>query len=459
MGTEILQTYGTLQHELEEAKNNLKGTDESLKRLIGRDPSELPPRISAKRPLPDDKNRPGIRIQSRIRNFAHENEAPAAKRRNNVSVFQRLSEKVIDDDDHFVQQKGMISKVIVTPKEVPSREEALEAQSRDEKFKARNKRMFGALLGTLQKFQQEETKLKQREQKRAVLEKKIEEHEIKEKEEVKKERQELFFNRRKKQAEIKMIELKMLRMREYATWEKSQKPRMNFITTKSKPHIQYMPRRMTDQTKKLLEDSQKDVEKLLEKKQQQIADELKHIEERMRRNFDYRNRTKDDKEVVQEDHHDNEDNNDREDHLNEVLAESQIALKKEKDEMEIKAANMEDDNNKEENNKEENDKEENNKEENDNDENDKRDKNEEESSQEEDKPEQKPVEGNEEENIKIDSEVLDNDNSVPCEETMDVSADAVKEFSQEMVSQSEIQEGSIPENNVQMELSETPPCE
>lgn len=59
-----------------------------------------------------------------------------------------------------MSQKGLISKVIVTPKEIPSREEALQAQNSDEKFKARNRRMFGSLLGTLQKFQQEETKLK-----------------------------------------------------------------------------------------------------------------------------------------------------------------------------------------------------------------------------------------------------------------------------------------------------------
>ncbi|KAJ8941916.1 hypothetical protein NQ318_013249 [Aromia moschata] len=192
MGTEILKSFGSLQSELEQAKNSLKGVDANIKRLIGRDPSELSARPNQKRIQPND-------------------EPPSKRRNSNVSVFKRLSERLVPDDDvHHGPQKQIISKVIVTPKEIPSREEALEAQNKDEKFKARNRRMFGALLGTLQKFQQEETKLKPREEKRKQLERKIEEHEIKEKEEIKKERQELFLSRKKKQTEIKIIELKMM---------------------------------------------------------------------------------------------------------------------------------------------------------------------------------------------------------------------------------------------------------
>lgn len=151
MGTEILN----LQHELEQAKSSLKNVDEHLKKLIGRDPSELPPRI-IKRTVPDDKSRPNTKTLGQGRGFTFENEEPPIKRRT-TSVFNRLSDKVPD-----ISQKGLISKVIVTPKEIPSREEALQAQNKDEKFRARNRRMFGALLGTLQKFQQEETKLKSR---------------------------------------------------------------------------------------------------------------------------------------------------------------------------------------------------------------------------------------------------------------------------------------------------------
>lgn len=150
-------------------------------------------------------------------------------------------------------------------------------------------------------------------EKRAQLEKKIEEHEIKEKEEIKKERQELFFNRKKKQAEIKMIELKMMRMKEYSAWEERQKPRMNFIQTKAKPHIHYLPRKMNDASKALLETCRTDIEKMIDKKRQEVFDELQHIEERMKKNFELR-KSKDTKEEPEchEENGGNEENGDLE---------------------------------------------------------------------------------------------------------------------------------------------------
>lgn len=162
MGTEILKSFGTLQSELEEAKVTLKGVDENIKRLIGRDPSEIVQRPGLKRGPPNDDNRSRQRIVTTTRNrtFNHENDEPPNKRRSAISVFKRLSDRPSHYEEVQHPQRQMISKVIVTPKEVPSRQEALAAQNSDEKFKARNRRMFGALLGTLQKFQQEETKLK-----------------------------------------------------------------------------------------------------------------------------------------------------------------------------------------------------------------------------------------------------------------------------------------------------------
>lgn len=174
MATEILKSFGTLQSELEQAKTSLKGVDENIKRLIGRDPSELitpGQRHPHKRPVVGNneeggnKHRWGLGGNRRV--FTHDNEEPPTKRRG--GVFNRLSDRVVservayhhdEDNGDFKGHRQMISKVIVTPKEVPSRQDALDAQSGDEKFKARNRRMFGALLGTLQKFQQEETKLK-----------------------------------------------------------------------------------------------------------------------------------------------------------------------------------------------------------------------------------------------------------------------------------------------------------
>lgn len=49
-------------------------------------------------------------------------------------------------------------------------------------------------------------------------------------------------------------------MKEYATWEERQKPLVNFITTKTKPQIQYLPRKLNEANKIALEVCKKDVE-------------------------------------------------------------------------------------------------------------------------------------------------------------------------------------------------------
>ncbi len=68
--------------------------------------------------------------------------------------------------------------------------------------------MFGNLLGTLQRFRQDETRVKDRENKKKEVEKKIEEKTLKEKEEARKQKRELFFDKKKKQHEIKILEVR-----------------------------------------------------------------------------------------------------------------------------------------------------------------------------------------------------------------------------------------------------------
>lgn len=61
----------------------------------------------------------------------------------------------------FISIFQLQSRVVSSGKE-KSREEVLAEQRSDKKGRDRNKRMFGALLGTLQRFKQEETKLKEK---------------------------------------------------------------------------------------------------------------------------------------------------------------------------------------------------------------------------------------------------------------------------------------------------------
>lgn len=141
-------------------------------------------------------------------------------------------------------------------KEVPRREDVVAAQS-DEQSRARNKRMFGSLLGTLNKFCQDESRLRGRVEKKAIIEKKVEEQELRERESSKLERRNLFVDRKKKLMEVRLLEIKMERMQDLSAWEDNQKKTREFIRTTAGPKIYFLPKVMNDQTSKLLQESQR----------------------------------------------------------------------------------------------------------------------------------------------------------------------------------------------------------
>lgn len=41
MGTDVLKSYDTLQQELDKAKSNLKGLNDNIRRIIGREPQDI----------------------------------------------------------------------------------------------------------------------------------------------------------------------------------------------------------------------------------------------------------------------------------------------------------------------------------------------------------------------------------------------------------------------------------
>lgn len=198
-------------------------------------------------------NQPDIRIRTR-------DSSPPPKRRlinfnsETKSVFSRLSGPPGRDEE----SKPKINSRVI--RELPTREEIVNAQGSDAASRARNRRMFGSLLGTLQKFCQEESRLKPKEEKKAKIEKKLEDQQLKERENMKKERQDLFLSRKRQQMEIKMLETKMMRMKELAMWEEAKKPLTNFIKTKAKPKIYYMPKVLDKKSEKKLADCRASLE-------------------------------------------------------------------------------------------------------------------------------------------------------------------------------------------------------
>lgn len=187
------------------------------------------------------------------------NNSPPVKRRfETKSVFSRLSGLQAREEEIKYDMKPKLNSRII--RELPTKEEIVEAQGSDPASRARHRRMFGSLLGTLQKFCQEESRLKQKEEKKAQIEKKLEEQQVQERKNMKKERESLYNNRKRQQLEIKMLETKMNLMKEFSTWEESKKPLMNFIRTKSKPRIHYLPKILDKKSQKRLDDCKRDIE-------------------------------------------------------------------------------------------------------------------------------------------------------------------------------------------------------
>ncbi|XP_001845004.2 pinin isoform X1 [Culex quinquefasciatus] len=290
MATDIIKGYSHLQQELNRARDNLKGLNENIRKIIGRDPSTTEQytggnssfgtysRNEPKKRGFESTRRPG---DQQDRRFSDGGGAPnAAKRRavgETISVFSRLSGPPSRDAEY--EKPRIHSRVI---KEQPTRQEIVAAQGSDEKSRARNRRIFGSLLGTLQKFTQEESKLKSKEEKKAQIEKKLEEQQKVERENMRKEKQCLFTDRKRQQLEIRAIETKMNKMKDLEAWEETKKPLANFIKTKTSPHIYFLPKKMDTKMEKKLKESQEEHKKMMDTKRQEVLESIASVEARFK---------------------------------------------------------------------------------------------------------------------------------------------------------------------------------
>lgn len=288
MATDIIKGYSHLQQELNKARDNLKGLNENIRKIIGRDPSTTEQYNSGNsfgtysRNDTRKRNSTGFEPNRRVeqdRRFLDGGQNPVKRRAvgETKSVFSRLSGPPNRDAEY--EKPRIHSRVI---KEQPTRQEIVAAQGSDEQSRARNRRIFGSLLGTLQKFSQEESKLKSKEEKKAQIEKKLEEQQKIERENMRKEKQCLFTGRKRQQIEIRAIETKMAKMKDLETWEESKKPLASFIKTKTKPHIYFLPKKMDIKMEKKLKECQEEHAAMMEQKRQEVMDSIASVEARFK---------------------------------------------------------------------------------------------------------------------------------------------------------------------------------
>ncbi|XP_017139809.1 pinin isoform X2 [Drosophila miranda] len=218
-----LSSVDDLEKKLILAKQSLIELNDNIRRFVGRVPKEL-----------------------RIEKYKHADEAK--KSDHNERSFKdkrRMFDSNYADgrfsvDESETRSPRINSRVI---RELPSRKEVVEAQGTDSESIARNRRMFGSLIGTLQKFCQEESRLKIKEDKKAEIEKKLERQELQERAMLRKERETLFLNKKRKQFEVRALEYKMARLKDFKSWESSITYQKHQIRTKTKPRSHTFPYR------------------------------------------------------------------------------------------------------------------------------------------------------------------------------------------------------------------------
>ncbi|AWP16805.1 putative pinin [Scophthalmus maximus] len=291
----------SLQDQLEKAKESLKHVDDNIRKLTGRDPNESRPgqirRLGG--PMAGVVGGGGGgggrgRGTNLLRRSLSEigSAGPPAKQRDIEGALLRLAgdqrarrdarhdSDAEDDDD--VKKPALQSSVVATSKE-RTRRDLIQDQTMDEKGKQRNRRMFGLLMGTLQKFKQESNVSTDKQKRRTEIEQKLEVQAETEKKKVESEKRELFEERRAKQTELRLLEQKVELAQLQEEWNGHNSRLVKYIRTKTKPHIFYLPGKMCSATQKLFDDSTKKLNAVFEERREAFAEHLSKMESRPRR--------------------------------------------------------------------------------------------------------------------------------------------------------------------------------
>ncbi|XP_054714082.1 pinin-like [Uloborus diversus] len=258
-------SFQSLLERFETTKKELLNTEQTIRRITGRDPDSTFPQSSAA-----PAGRPGLFVNKKRPRF------PIKPQEREPTPEEYESP---DEDGGLKKKPSIQSTVVAAAKDVKSRRDVIHEQNINSKVTARNRRMMGLVLGTLQKFQNEEKKRKEQVLKKIEKEQKVEAAAEVEKEQMKKEKEELFHNRKEKQCELRCLEKKLEIAEVYEVWQKSYKNMLNYITTKAKPHICYLPAVLDSKSKKCLEESKAKALELLEEYRTNTEQELVQIEE------------------------------------------------------------------------------------------------------------------------------------------------------------------------------------
>jgi len=251
-----------LQSQRDALKENIQGVNDNIKKLTGRDPEENR-RLSTQRRFQLKRTSLG----SSSSNNQPPEKRSVPERRKWGSTVQVVSEgrKHLDsggeEEDEEEQKPAIASSVVATgkPMTIPKRPKV-----EDKAVNSRNRRMLGMLMGTLRQFKRESQFKTEQESKREEKLIKVEEQVKKEQEDAQNEKKELFQARKDKQDELRKLDFK-IDMAELGVQLKSHYDNFKgLIQLKSTPRVFYKPAKHNDVTRKLLEETQKQITESLE---------------------------------------------------------------------------------------------------------------------------------------------------------------------------------------------------
>lgn len=251
-----------LQSQRDALKENIQGVNDNIKKLTGRNP-ETDRRMSTQR---------RFQLKRASLGSSSNNQQPPEKRSTSerrrwgstVQVASSQGRKHLDsggEEEEEEQKPAIASSIVATgkPMTIPKRPKV-----EDKAVNNRNRRMLGMLMGTLRQFKRESQFKSEQESKREEKLTKVEEQVKKEQEDAQNEKKELFEARRNKQDELRKLEFK-IDMTELGVQLKSHYDNFKgLIQLKSTPRVFYRPAKHNDITRKLLEETQKQLTESLE---------------------------------------------------------------------------------------------------------------------------------------------------------------------------------------------------
>ncbi|KAJ8045655.1 Pinin [Holothuria leucospilota] len=297
-----------IQQKLEKTKERLEDVDENIRKLTGRNvemwsrpsgdqrrvsigggtggggggvASGLSGRLGPRRGGGRSRGQSGPGRPGRMDTF--QRLGVPLKRQNLGSAFSRLGSRVntreeSDEEEDNEAKPTLQSSVVATAPVLKSREDTVKDQQKDKKGQARNKRMFGLLLGTLHKFKQEATVAEDKNVRRAQIEQKLDQKAEEEKKAIASERKELFNERKAKQLEMTKLEELMVLANEQEAWNRHTIELSKFIYTKAKPRIFYLPKLHTPETHKKLQSSKEELMGVIKKRKEDLSKQLEEVE-------------------------------------------------------------------------------------------------------------------------------------------------------------------------------------